>query len=85
VDIAIRRSGLARIGGMPVMRRRIELLSHDILRCNFNGGMRGKFPAIGSLLITFEIQFPALPPECIRSIDTLPEHPGPPLAPDFAR
>jgi hypothetical protein len=23
------------------------------------------------------------PPACIRSIDTLPEHPGPPLAPDF--
>jgi hypothetical protein len=22
-------------------------------------------------------------PACIRSIDTLPEHPGPPLAPDF--
>jgi hypothetical protein len=23
------------------------------------------------------------PPACIRSSDTLPEHPGPPLAPDF--
>jgi ribosomal protein S27AE len=44
VDVAIRQGGLAWIGGMPVMRRRIKLLSHGILRCKLNGRMLGKFP-----------------------------------------
>jgi hypothetical protein len=43
VEVAVRRGGLARIGGMPVMRRGIELLSHEILRFEVNGDMIGKF------------------------------------------
>jgi ribosomal protein S27AE len=43
VDVAIRQGGLAGIGGMPIMRRGIKLLSHEILRFNVNGGMPGKF------------------------------------------
>jgi hypothetical protein len=43
VNLAIRLGGLARIGGMPVMRRGIKLLSHEILRCGVNGRVLGKF------------------------------------------
>jgi hypothetical protein len=46
VNLAIRLGGLARIGGMPVMRRGIELLSHEILRCGVNGGTPAKFPGV---------------------------------------
>jgi hypothetical protein len=43
VNVAIRLGGLAGIGGMTVMRRRIELLSHEILRCDINGRVAGRF------------------------------------------
>jgi hypothetical protein len=43
VDIAIRLGGLAGIGGMTVMRRGIELLSHEILHCDINGRVTGRF------------------------------------------
>jgi hypothetical protein len=60
VNLAIRLGGLARIRCMPVVRRGIELLSHEILRFNVNGGMPGKFPRLqtSSSLAAAEIPEP---------------------------
>jgi hypothetical protein len=59
MHLAIRRGRLAWIGGMPVMRRGIEFLSHDILRFRMNGleangGVSGKFLLIPENLVPTE-------------------------------
>jgi hypothetical protein len=43
VDVPIRQSGFPRVGGVSVMRGRIEFLSHEILHLRTNGGISEKF------------------------------------------
>jgi hypothetical protein len=43
VDFLIRHGGFTRVGGMSVVRRRIEFVSHEILRFQSNGRIGEKF------------------------------------------
>ncbi|MDE2601961.1 MAG: hypothetical protein KGL62_06275 [Bradyrhizobium sp.] len=50
MEVAVRCRGLARIGGMPVMCRRIELLSHKPSAFRINGDMIVNGDTIGKFL-----------------------------------